>query len=68
MQSVGEVIKEMRVIQRLKQDEFAKKCNVSQGYLSKIEQGLMLPNLNFLKNLREIFGFSIDQILDESEL
>lgn len=45
------------------QDEFAFKVGISQGQLSKIENGRMAPTLDMLVKLANRFGKSLDWIV-----
>lgn len=38
----------LRIKQNMSQNELAKKCNISQGYLSKIENFKAIPSLDTL--------------------
>lgn len=49
--NIGNAIKELRNRKGLKQTEFAKKCGLSQSYLSSIEKGRKEPTLNILKQI-----------------
>lgn len=45
------------------QDEFAFKVGISQGQLSKIENGRMAPTLDMLVKMANRFGKSLDWIV-----
>ena len=55
-----------RTLMGLKQSELAKKINYSDKSISKWERGEGLPDLKATKNLCDIFGITIDDMLKES--
>ena len=55
-----------RTLMGLKQSELAKKINYSDKSISKWERGEGLPDLKATKNLCDIFGITIDDILKEN--
>jgi transcriptional regulator with XRE-family HTH domain len=50
----------------LKQDQvtFATRLNLTQGYISKIENDLMQPNYKFIKGLRVEYRVNVNKLLD----
>ena len=56
-----------RTLMGLKQSELAKKINYSDKSISKWERGEGLPDLKATKNLCDIFGVSIDDMLKEND-
>ena len=50
---LGNVIKNTRNKKGLTQNEFASLCNITQTYLSQIENNLREPNLSTLKSISE---------------
>jgi len=50
---LGNIIKSIRKQKGLTQNEFASSCNITQTYLSQIENNLKEPNLSTLKNISE---------------
>ena len=56
-----------RNLMGLKQSELAKKINYSDKSISKWERGEGLPDLKATKNLCDIFGISIDDMLKEND-
>ena len=48
---LGNIIKNIRKQKRLTQNEFASLCNITQTYLSQIENNLKEPNLSTLKSI-----------------
>lgn len=56
-----------RTLMGLKQSELAKKINYSDKSISKWERGEGLPDLKATKNLCDIFGVSVDDMLKEND-
>ena len=56
-----------RNLMGLKQSDLAKKINYSDKSISKWERGEGLPDLKATKNLCDIFGVSIDDMLKEND-
>ena len=46
---LGQTIKSIRMQKGLKQNQFAELCEITQAYLSQIENNLKEPNLSTLK-------------------
>ena len=44
--SFGQVVKDLRVMAKLSQRELGNRCGVSNGEISKIETGRIIPTLN----------------------
>lgn len=57
-------LKKIRVKKKLSQREMAKKLGVTQGAISKIEDGRENPKLSLLKSLRVEFSFNVNKFLD----
>ncbi|WP_300025010.1 helix-turn-helix transcriptional regulator [uncultured Maribacter sp.] len=51
--NIGNAIKDLRIRQNLKQQQFADKCGLSQSYLSSIEKGRKDPTLSILKQIAD---------------
>lgn len=58
---IGKRIRELRGDER--QIDFARFLGITQGQLSKVEQGKLAPSVEVLLRLRERFGTSTDWIL-----
>ena len=56
-----------RTLMGLKQSDLAKKINYSDKSVSKWERGEGLPDLRATKNLCDIFGITIDDMLKEND-
>lgn len=57
--NLGITIKDMRKKKKLTQGEFASLCEISQTYLSQIENNLKEPNLSVLKTISEKLGIPL---------
>lgn len=60
-------IHELRKANHLSQEELANRLDVSRHDISKWESGTVMPDINNLLKLSEIFNVSIDYILKEKE-
>ena len=63
----GEKLKQLRIGRGWTQAELARELYVSRSAVAKWEQGRGYPSLELLEKLSDIFDFSIDDFLDESE-
>ncbi|MDV3196983.1 MAG: helix-turn-helix transcriptional regulator, partial [Pigeon pea little leaf phytoplasma] len=52
---IGDKIRNLRLLQQLTQRELAQKINMTTGYVSQIENNLILPSLNTLFLILKIF-------------
>ena len=69
MKQVGKKIVAMRKAKNMTQLELADKMNVSFQAVSNWERGNSMPDISKLPQLAELFGCSVDELLDEkSEL
>ena len=64
--NIGEKIVVLRKRNKLSQDDLAKKMNISRQAVSRWEQGLSIPDIDSLKNLKNIFKVNYDMLLDDS--
>lgn len=62
---ISDVIKDIRRRHYLNQTAFANKLGVTQGTVSQWENGLTRPNLDQLQSIANVFGVSIDSLLNE---
>lgn len=67
MSSVNEALRLIRVFYGYKAIELAKKLEISQSYLSEIENGKKEPNLDLLRKYSEIFKIKVSTLLFFSE-
>lgn len=61
--SLGEKIKELRILNDLKQEDFAKLFNVTGATVSRWENGKMLPDYILLIMIAKYFNVSTDYLL-----
>lgn len=61
---VGNLIRKMRIEKGLTQKEMAEIINLSDKTISKWERGVGLPDITILKKLSEIFGITVEKILE----
>lgn len=54
----------LRKINHLSQEELAEKLNISRQTLSKYETGESLPDIEKCKRMAEIFGVSLDDLVN----
>ncbi len=65
MSNAYKKIKEHRIKNALSQKALAKKLNVSDKLISKWENNLAVPSVDYLKDMAKIFGVSILELLGE---
>ncbi len=69
---LGSYIKAKREEMRLNQEELAQRLNVTQGYITKIENGKKTPSYDVLNSIAKLFnitpGFLTDILLDEEKI
>jgi transcriptional regulator with XRE-family HTH domain len=58
MNSIGKVIKFLRISKGISQKEFAKKTNITANYLSLIENNKRIPPKKYLVKASQILGIS----------
>ena len=61
--TLGVMIAELRKEKGMTQLELAEKMGVTDKAVSKWERDLSCPDINFLPNLAEILGVSVDELL-----
>ncbi|MDO8057108.1 helix-turn-helix domain-containing protein [Candidatus Phytoplasma gossypii] len=64
---IGDKIRTLRLQQKLTQRELAQKINMTTGYISQIENNLILPSLNTLFLILKIFKVSIVDFFQNEE-
>ena len=62
--SIGENIKKIRKDKGLQQKQVALELNVDQSNYNKIENGKREPSIDLLNKLANLFGVSVDDILN----
>lgn len=63
--SLGKNIKKERAIRDIKQQDLAKKLNITPQYLRKIEKGEVDIKLSLLKNISEVLDITINELIEE---
>lgn len=64
---LGDKIKLYRENKKMTQNEIANILDVSPATVSKYESGALEPNIESLKRLAELFGISIDELINDQE-
>lgn len=63
---IGINIKKIREFNNLSQQEFADKLYVTRQSVSKWENGTIIPDIEKLEKISEIYNISIDSLLKEN--
>ena len=61
---VGKKIKELRIFNKMTQEELAKLLYVSKQAVSKWEKGVTLPDIENIIKICELFNVDINYLLD----
>lgn len=64
---IGVKIKELRVKNRLTQEELASRCELTKGYISQLENDLTSPSIATLKDILLALGSSLKEFFGDSE-
>ena len=64
----GEKLKKLRTDNHLTQEELAEKIFVTRTAISKWENGRGYPSIDSLKELSNLFGISIDELIADSDI
>lgn len=67
MKDFGERLRQIRKQNSLSQKEFAQKINVSDKLISKWENDLSVPNLEYLLKISEVFSVDLDFLIGKNE-
>lgn len=72
--TLGMIIKEYRERNRLSQRQFALMCDVSNGYISMLEEGRnpktnepIVPSLATMKKLAKAMGMSLNDLMSQTD-
>lgn len=72
--TLGKIIKEYREKNRLSQRQFALMCDVSNGYISMLEEGRnpktnepIVPSLATMKKLAKAMGISLNDLMSQAD-
>lgn len=58
-ETIGKIIKKLRVDKNLTQETLAEKIDISTNYLSKVERGLSRLNIEAFLKMAEVLSFSL---------
>ncbi|MEM4993022.1 helix-turn-helix transcriptional regulator [Priestia sp. SB1] len=59
MRTIGEIFKEQRERNKLSQDATAEKLGVGKSYISKVENNIKKPTMEFLNRAADIFHIDV---------
>ncbi|KXZ40047.1 Helix-turn-helix [Alkalithermobacter thermoalcaliphilus JW-YL-7 = DSM 7308] len=68
MATFQERMKELRKEKNLTLDKLADMSNTTKATLSRYENGLRVPNIEFIQKLANIFNVSVDYLLGKSDI
>ena len=68
MSSFSERLKELRLENRLTQEELAEKFYLNKSSISRYERGQQVPELELLKKIADFFGVGTDFLLGKSDI
>lgn len=66
--NISEKIKNIRTAEKLTQEQFAEKINVSRNAVAKWETNRGCPDIQNLINISETFNISLDELVKEDNL
>ena len=66
--SFGENLKNLRIGNKMTQDELAEKIYVSRTAVSKWETNRGFPSIESLKYLADLFSMSIDELISDEDI
>lgn len=58
-ETIGKIIKKLRIDKNLTQEALAEKMDISTNYLSKVERGLSRLNIEAFFKMAEVLSFSL---------
>ena len=58
--NIGKIIQKLRKDKNLTQEELAEKIDLSTNYLSKVERGLSVSNVEALLKMADVLNFTLD--------
>lgn len=67
MNKFGNILKELRTLNKIKQSDLAQKIGVSTSTIGMYEQGRREPDFEVLKKFAEFFSVSTDYLLGKTE-
>ncbi len=64
--NIGENIKRLRILNELTQEELAQRCDLTKGFISKIERNITSPSISTLMDLLDALGTDIQKFFNEN--
>lgn len=64
--SIGNKLKELRILKGLTQEELADRAELSKGYISQLERDLTSPSISTLIDILQCLGTSIGEFFNET--
>ncbi|MGV8145027.1 MAG: helix-turn-helix domain-containing protein [Alkaliphilus sp.] len=64
--NIGEKIKRIRTLNELTQEELANRCDLTKGFISKIERNITSPSISTLNDILEALGTDIQEFFNEN--
>ena len=64
---IGKKLKQIRLHRALTQEELADRCELTQGYISQLENDLCSPSIATLVDILECLGISLKEFFADSE-
>ncbi|ABR48799.1 transcriptional regulator, XRE family [Alkaliphilus metalliredigens QYMF] len=62
---IGEKIRRLRILNELTQDELAQRCDLTKGFISKIERNITSPSIATLMDILEALGIDVNKFFNE---
>ena len=63
---IGKNIKKFRLMQGLRQEDLAEKCDCSNSHIGQIENGRGIPSLETIVKITNALSVTVDQLLKEN--
>ena len=63
---IGKNIKKFRLMQGLRQEDLAEKCDCSNSHIGQIENGWGIPSLETIVKIANALSVTVDQLLKEN--
>lgn len=64
--NIGEKLKRFRILNELTQEELAQRCDLTKGFISKIERNITSPSIATLIDILEALGTNIQKFFNEN--
>ncbi len=62
---IGSRIKRLRILNELTQEELAQRCDLTKGFISKIERDITSPSIATLMDILEALGTDVKKFFNE---